>query len=187
MPESVESKAVLSTASWINSLVCTALTISLVVCATKLTAGSKFKIPGIDTEFNTDYTWMIFAAFTIAHWYVTVLFIKSCRTLFREDYQNAKLTWEELSHNGPLLFRGLMPRLLPERGRIAIMRWDDLTTWLAHGGAILFIAGMIPFSKFAFLDILRALIITFINWTLGSSWVIAASELTCEQGRTRLL
>lgn len=187
MAESIASKAVISTATWIDKLVSTALVVAIVVVATKITAGAKFKIPGIDVEFDTGYTWVIFTAFTLAHLYVTVLFIKACRTLFRTDYTNAKPTWEELTRSGPLLFRGLMPRLLPQNGRIAVMRWDDPTTWLAHGGAVLFFAAIIPFSSFSLLSIATALIITLVNWILGSNWVIAASELTCDPGKTRLL
>jgi hypothetical protein len=53
--------------------------------------------------------------------------------------------------------------------------------------ALLFFAAIIPFSSFSLLSIVTALIITLVNWLLGSNWVIAASELTCDQGRAKLL
>ncbi|UIE40243.1 hypothetical protein [Leptodesmis sichuanensis] len=55
--ESIASKAVISTATWIDKLVSTALVVAIVVVATKITAAAKFKIPGIDVEFDTGYTW----------------------------------------------------------------------------------------------------------------------------------
>ncbi|CAB1084996.1 hypothetical protein D1AOALGA4SA_12493 [Olavius algarvensis Delta 1 endosymbiont] len=187
MGDSTATRNVISLASWINKIIVTGLVFSLAVVASKLTAGATFKVPGTDVQLKTGYAWIVFAVFTVAHAYVTILFVRACRYLFREDHANAKSTWKELSRNGPLFFRDMMPRLLSDGSRVAIMRWDDMTTWLAHAAAMLIFAAMVPFSNLTTLGFVPAVVLTFINWLLGGKWVIAASELSSKRGMTRLL
>lgn len=187
MAETLAGKSVVSLAGWINTVLVTGLTIAGGVVVTKFCAGSTFKIPGTDVLVGTAHVWILFLPFTLAHLYVALLFIRACRYLFRHDRDNARKVWEELSLEGPLFFRGIMPRLLPLGRNIARMRRDDLTTWLAHVGAIAFWVAMSPIPQGPALTYAAATALTFINWTIGSNWVIAASELTSDPDVARIL
>lgn len=188
MEQSPRVRSVLSTAGWVNSVVTAMLLFAVAVLATKVTAGTKFKIPGTEAELELKHAWMVFAAFTVGHLYVAVLFKKSCEALFYQEHQNAKATWEDLTRDGPLFFRGLMPRNVPADGSpIVQMDSSDPTTWLAHLAAILFFVAIVPFERSAPLGMIAAPTLTVINWTLGSHWVIAASELTLETSKARVL
>jgi hypothetical protein len=64
--------------------------------------------------------------------------------------------------------------------RLYLMDPGDPSTWLAHGAVILMASATIPFKLeaataiFAFVSV----VLSFVNWQIGSHWVIALSELT---------
>lgn len=187
MNDSLASRAVLDDARLVNIVVVAEVLLALAIVATRLTAGDKFTIPGTVTSLQTKYAWIVIAAFSVGHIYVTILFRRACGRLFFTEHQNAKPSWEELTSVGPFFFRQLRPRHVPSGGFVAWMDRKDLTSWLAYGSGILLFCSMFPFKHPTIVEATASIILTWLNWTLGTHWVLAASELTLEIGQTRFL
>ncbi len=192
--KSVASEAVIKIAERINKLLITAFLLAIAAVITKLTAGSTMKIPSTDIAIPITYFWIVFAVFTGAHAYLAIFFKGACGHLFYKDHKNAMNTWEKLTRNGPIFFNGMRPRLLPDlppatknaTRAVAPMAVNDGTTWLHYGMAILLFFAILPFDPITF-GLGVALILVLLNWFLGSSWAIAVSELTLEEGKAKYL
>jgi hypothetical protein len=117
MDGSVASKAVIDTARLVNKVVSAELLLALAIVVTRLSAGDKFRIPGTVTEIQTKYAWIVFAAFSVGHLYVTILFRRACGTLFYTEHQNARATWEELTKTGPRLVCQTISQQMVQRQR----------------------------------------------------------------------
>lgn len=187
MNDSLASRAVLDDARLVNIVIVTEVMLAVAIVATRLTAGDKFTIPGTVTFLQTKYAWIVIAVFSVGHIYVTILFRRACGKLFFTEHESAKPTWEELTSVGPFFFRQLRPRHVPSGGFVAWMDRKDLTSWLAYGSAILLFCAMFPFKYPTIVGSIASIILTWLNWTLGTHWVLAASELTCAPGETRFL
>ena len=157
----------------------------------KLTGQHTFVFRGV--QVGIGHFWLIVLALTFAHAYETHLFIQSAANLFHhQEHDVSARAWNALVRNGPLFFRGLLPRLDytdvqvggGEVVRLYKMNPDDPTTLLVHVAAIACFISMVRFRKtnwrVRIATFVAALLLTMGNWTIGSNWAVAASELKLE-------
>ena len=125
---------------------------------------------------------------------ILFLFIDACRKAFSSDRENLAETWKELTDMGPLFFRGLLPRLssVPRPAvrlgvEIIPIQRRDPTGWLDYAAAAALFVALIPFGRGTLTEVMATFVVPFANWTIGTRWRLAASELTAEPGQTVVL
>lgn len=175
-------EAVVHNADWVNRVLVSGTGIAGVVVLLKILGHSEFEWQ--DVKISVQGAWLVFTLFTFAHGYAAWLLIRSTHTLWASNApKEAEETFLKVSSTGSLFVRGMIPRtkrIQHGDGYIYLMDPKDPSTWLAHGAVILMIAATIPFKlgvATIFLA-LGSLVLSFVNWQIGSHWVIALSELT---------
>jgi hypothetical protein len=135
MAETALTKGVVSTAEWINKILAFSLLLAVTLFIAKLLDVTEIEIAQLDVPIQ--FAWIAFVVLTVAHLYATLVFVTKCARLFFTDHGKAGTTWDSLTHDGPLFFRGMIPRHFTGNGP-TVMSFADPTTWLVHGAAILF-------------------------------------------------
>lgn len=176
-------KSVLASSKWLNNVLLFGFILALIIAISK-SIGEIQQITLLEiVEIPLKYSWLLFSIFTLAHAYTTFLFIKAVRKYWNlEGSMECSNLFEELTGTGGIFMRGLVPRLL-EGGRIARMSNTDISSWMSHIGGILLFFAIVPYELKISLLTLTGLLITYINWIIGSQWAIALSELAIAKER----
>ena len=154
-----------------------------IVVLAKLLGGSDFEIWGLKVKLV--WTWIPFAALTIAHLYGALLFIRRAYGLFVAGDTSRSKAWEKLTSGGLLWFDGFIARRearkLPLGFVVYRMSLGDPTTWLAHGVALGFFVAIFDWQNanwtMRLATGLAGGVILVVNWLIGTNWAVAASEL----------
>jgi hypothetical protein len=182
MSETPTMKGIQATAIWINRVLVFGLILTITLLITKILNLPKIKVVNIDIPIEN--AWMVFAAITIAHIYATFVFVIQCFRLFWNEHANAETTWHMLTENGPLFFRGMIGQFH------GVMSLGDPTTWFTYGAATLFLVVLfpwVPLSQLTWQSIAPPILLTIINWIVGSQWALAASDLRVDQDKALYL
>lgn len=181
-------EAVIENAKWVNRVLSAGLSISGVVLLLRLLGAKEFKWAGI--QLSTSYAWLVLFILSIAHTYTAYLLVTASHELWlSSEPERCRATFGSLAKTGGLFFRGLIPRRLDRVKKSLVfqiyrMRGDDPTTWISCSAAILAFIAMVPFdlsNLTHFIDrFVLAVIIVGFNWCVGTTWVIALSELKAE-------
>ena len=184
-------KVVLENAKWMDKVLVSGVGIAgvivLVIVLLKLTGAKEFEWANM--KFSTTYAWPVCFILTVAHVYTAWLFIRSILTLWQQETSdNCRTAFQEVTTTGNLFVRKMIARTQRVRTRsgryIVAMKIDDPSTWATYSAAGLLIAAIVPFDLtniWLFLFLLAiATILTWVNWIVGSNWIIALSELTLE-------
>jgi hypothetical protein len=182
--------AVTSSAELLNALLVSGLALAGVIVLLKIVGKDEFEVWKVPIKLK--YAGAVFALFTVAHLYLAVLFIQDAYHIFFEHHELALDAWNTLHGKGFIFFHGMVARVQLNRVYIGghpayevPMDWADPTTWLVHGAAILVFLAIVKWKnanwKLRTITLTSAFLIIVVNWTVGSNWVIAASELTLPQ------
>ena len=187
-----QKKAVISNSKWIDNVLWSGTIAAFVIILTRVFGGNTVSIPAAGFNINLDYAWLVISLITIAHLYTTILFVKSARSLWRiSEYHEYKSVFSDIIAEGGIFFRDFKPRLLTPGSNLAPMSWNDLSTWTSLFATILLFFAVIPFSmeelwhKWWLPGI--AAFLTYCNWTIGSKWAIALSELAVNKHESMFL
>jgi hypothetical protein len=179
--------AVVASAGWINGLLITGVALSGVIVILKLAGKGEFEVWKVPVK--TSYAWAIAVLLTIAHYYVTVLFLRDCDAIFDEgNAAVAQGAWDRLSGGSLLFFHGLVARLTYTEWyvggkpyKVFHMDRSDPTTWLAHGAAVLVFLAIARFRGVRWFvrigTCLAGLLVMYANSHIGAQWAITASYL----------
>jgi hypothetical protein len=94
--------------------------------------------------------------------------------------------FNEITNTGNIIVRGLIPHMEIVEIRPGVyvvpMRIDDVSTWGAYGSVLLLPIAVIPFHIDNVISFMRlislSIVVTYINWKIGTLWVVALSRLT---------
>jgi len=173
--------AVMASTDWVNRVLTGGLILSGVVVLLKLTGKSQFK--WADVEFSLSSAWMVFALFTLAHFYTALLLLRSTHRLWRDGTPESKArTFDKVSATGGLFVRGMLPSVdLRKIVWVQGINPHDPSTWLTRAASILLLLAIVPFAKVASLSFLLyafvAVLIMSVNWLIGSLWLVSIAEL----------
>jgi hypothetical protein len=178
----------MSVAGWLGAMVFSAMTLCGAAVILKLFGKVKFEWIGVAIELK--YFGFVMGGFTVAHAYITWLFVASCRQLQTLNPETRRDIWRRLTvEDGPLLFRAMEPRtalepvLLPFVGyrNLHVMSPWDPTTWLLCACAALLFLSVLRVRRVSWRSRLLSLglasLLVLVNWVLGSVWAISASRI----------
>lgn len=181
--------AILENEKWVNRVLVSGTTISTIIVLLKFIEASEFEWNGVIVEIeNFRFLISICVAFTAAHWYTSKLLITSVVEFWKHStYKDRIRLLETLRATGGLLTRGFIPR---ERVKIKrdlyIYKFNikDHTVWISYGSIIILLLSIIPWNSVD-KSLLISLILTagltsIINWTIGSTWIVALTELSLQ-------
>jgi hypothetical protein len=179
-------KAIISIAKSIDAVLKIGALLAVAVIVAKMLGVKEIEMPKIENvKVPVEHAWIAFAALTVAHAYWTVLFVRKSAALYNTERQTAKRTWELLTENGPLFFRGMIPTTFTGTG-IVVRSIRDLPFLVAHAAALTTFAALVPwvaFGQMTWLSIAPAVVLTISNWLIGGYWVISALELNNDDSK----
>jgi len=187
-------KAVVENAKWVDAVLLSGVALGGILIIAKTIGADEFDLH--DLEISVDNAWIIFSIITSAHFYTSWLLNREILRLW-ETHSDEKCmaVFNEVRATGGIFVRGLSPRTNRIKSTFGIqiyeMRLDDPSTWAAHIFAVLLIAAIVPFDlsnpSYFFLILLVAIIITIINWIIGSLWIVPLSELAISHDESKIL
>lgn len=151
-------------------------------------------------ELSLNKCWIIVLAYTLAHLYCSVNVVRSTKDFLRETKDAYKdisvvnrqkeLLWNKITLSGKFSFRRMERRQLSGQMQIPFsekrisfykISVDDISNWIYFGLALLILNGVADFKqndkrKFR-RSLLIASLLALINWTIGSVWTAALSNL----------
>ena len=188
----LDQEAVIENAKWVDNVIVAGISLAGIIVLIKMFGGSEIEWQGI--KLSTDFGWLFFTFFTLAHAYTSWLFNLSIRDLVeRNSFAICRKTFDEITAIGGFFFRRLLPRTevtgIIAGIKIVGMCSSDPTVFLAYSCAILLLAAIIPFeisNVYLFLfKIIIAFVIVIGNWMIGSNWVVNLSKLTIKSDSRR--
>ena len=180
-------KGLAGSADWLSALVLFGLGVAYLVVFLKLLGRTHVQVFGV--EIHVKSVWMVFLALTFAHGAVAVLHLKNAsKLMFHQDGVARKdptriRAWEELTVNGPLVFRHLVKRrsmglatvpnpMTPIQDPLAIPSYiSAIAVCVAHARW----KGQNRRSRF--LWIMVGVLMALANWVIASAWVTGTAEL----------
>lgn len=187
MAENTEllQRAVKANAAWIDKVLVSGALIAVSVIFLRLIGGDSLTFQGI--KIPLQHAWAILALVTFLHCYAMVLFVQSARRLWQvADETQCAAAWHELTAEGGLFMRGMQPRLLGANSSTAPMG-NEPATWMTHLCAIALVGAIIPYELTLDWRTFAAIALTVLNWSFGSRWAIALSELSTSKGNSIIL
>ena len=177
-------EGLLASAGRLESVLSFGAGLAAVIVFLKLLRRNEFEVWGV--KIRLGYAWIVFAILTIAHLYTGIRFIQRCYAIAFDASVSDLEAWQTLTNGTLLWFDGLIARVQHIEGpggiSLYIMDAGDLTTWLAHAGAVAMFFSIVRIFgarwRVRIATIVVAVVISVSNWTIGSNWIIAASELT---------
>jgi hypothetical protein len=173
--------AVIENSKWVDRVLWTQAAVGLTVVIGKFMGVTEFEWQHV--KFNVSTAWFVFLLLTIAHLYASLLLIKSLRRFWDcSDAHSRRALFAKITATGGIFVRGLVART--EYDGTLFVRYrmspSDPSAWAALMGSAFLVASIIPFSlsKSMWWMLLVAFAITQVNWSIGSHWVIALSDLT---------
>jgi hypothetical protein len=191
---SYRQQAVIENGKWIDGVLLTGTTVAAIAVVTKLVGATDFEFESF--KISVDYMWVVFAVFTVIHFYTAWLFNRAIFDLWKtQSEEECLVAFQEITTTGGFFVRGLMPRIRYTKTifgiRIYKMRLDDPSTWATHTLALLLIAAIIPFDMTNiqwFLNmVFLSMVIGIINWLIGSEWILSLSELSIPHEKSVIL
>jgi hypothetical protein len=181
-----KQRAAIENFNWVNNILLSALTLSAVVVAAKLTGLTSVGIYQ-DIRVSSGNVWKVFVLLTVAHGYAAHLLKQSILELLSsESTQKCKEVYLELTISKGPITRGMTPRRVLSRSfkylHLYRMNNADLSAWFSCFALMLFMASIIPFSLLNIQSFTKCLIVSallaLINWYIGTSWIILLSMLS---------
>jgi hypothetical protein len=183
----LETKGLISAAEWLDSLFRDAGLFAFAVIALRLIGSDELEFQGM--KFRVRHYRVLAVILTLAHLFLAVVFVESCRRLVDSPALERRRAWQELTVAGPLLFRGMEPRLrtkdlpLPFIGRrkVYLIENADLAGWLS-----LILATLVGLStadyrlcgwRARLLSLAPGALLAAVNWVIGGWWAVTASGL----------
>ena len=175
--------AVLARAGWISQVLVAGVILSATVCFLRYRRQEEFEV--LKVKFPLRLFPLFCAGYTLAHGYLTWLFVDICTKV-----HPMPALWSGLTLKGPIVFNGMLPRdklleiPLWSGLRIPITHisvWDP-TLWLFYSFCIVVYFGFTWSCELGGYSRLRtrflAILLLASNWILGGLWANAASLLT---------
>jgi len=178
-------------AETLSKILWTGLLLSVAVCVVELLGKDSIKVANVDIPVR--YGWIAFSVFTILHAIWTVEFVKSARRFWElTDEDTYSKLFLDITSEGGYFMRNMSPRILPNGAGWAPMG-NELATWLAHLAALLLFFALISAAMSSKgttdspIALAAAVVLLYVNWTLGSRWAIALSELAVPKEDSTIL
>lgn len=189
LPVTHDIDGLYNTAKWLTWTINSGLVLVLLTVLVKCVETDRIpiQVPVYSISVALENMWVVFTLFTWTHVYFTGLFIQKCYLLFRraDDHHKAE-AWRRLTDGSLLWFNGLKPREYTPDGGPLLPNMDllDSTAYLALAAAIMFFVAVVRVKNVSWFvkvgTLLAGATLVFVNWVLGTHWVLAASELTVE-------
>jgi hypothetical protein len=175
--------AVKENAKWVNTVLAVGVPLFGAIVLLKFLGATKFTWEHI--TIGTSQAWIAAVIFTVAHLYSTILLVRSLRVVWSDaTAEQRRRLAKEIVATGGLFVRGLVSRtkVLTASGGPFIryrMEIDDPTAWVSQLALPVLVLAVVPFSwsLSLLLMIPVAVVIAEANWTIGSHWAIALSDL----------
>ena len=182
------TKALQSSAEWLNTIVLFALGITAIVLLLKVVQQRKIVIGGVTMALES--VWIVFVALTIGHGMTTIIHLKTASVIMydssgieRNDPVRMKV-WQAISTGGPLVFRNIV-----QRARVGTLSFPDLAHPLkdplaipSYVSAIAFFTANVHWRGKSRRQktgwIFAAMFLTATNWAVASLWVFGTLELS---------
>jgi hypothetical protein len=133
--------------------------------------------------------WLFFVIFlllTFAHYWTGILLLShSLHKLWQANSSElSEYAFNEVTTTGGIFVRGLIPRI-ENVGVIYLIDMRDPSAWAAHAAALALIFAIVPwyFAPPFFILLVLAIVLMFVNWMIGSNWIILLSELKVEHDK----
>jgi hypothetical protein len=163
--------------------------IALGAVLAKLFGGNEIEVQGVMVNLN--HVWIVFFAFTVAHWFLGWSLGQSIRQLQQTSTREQGLqVWCYLKGEGNVFVRNMLPRRRAPWGvklpGFEINRRDP-AGWVASAAVLLLAAASVPFCLACLRSsILLSLIpqitlfLAIVNWVIGGMWITRLSGLVME-------
>lgn len=179
-------EGLLATAGRLEAVLTTGAALAGIIVFLKLIGKRQFKVWGVEVDLG--YAWVVFCAFTCAHIYIAVRFVQRCLEIFTATEVSNQDAWKALTAGKLLWFDGLIARVeevVTGTGiHLYVMDLSDPTTWLAHIAVVALFVAILRWREATWnvrvASLGAALVLSIVNWMVGSNWIIAASELSLE-------
>lgn len=182
-------KRVVKNAEAITGLLWIGCGIALGAVLAKLFGGEQIQVQGV--EVNLNQVWIVFVAFTVAHWFLGWSLGQSIRHLQQNATPEQGLqVWCYLKGEGNIFVRNMLPRRRAPWG-IKFPGFEisgrDPAGWVANAAVLLLVAASVPFCLSCLRSSLLsslipeiALFLAIINWLIGGMWMTRLSGLVME-------
>jgi len=168
---------------WVDGVLSVGVTVFGTIVLLKFLGANQVTLKGI--TINTSQAWIPALIFTVAHLYSTILLVGSLRSVWNHSSaEERRRLARETTATGGLFMRGLIARtkvLSKSGGPFIRYRMDirDPSAWASQLALPILVLAVVPFSLTPWLLIFIPVAVLFAeaNWTIGSHWAVALSEL----------
>lgn len=184
------SIAITENSKWVNAVFISGIAFCLSLLSAKFLGVSTFKWRSTDLDISDiRVLGVVCLIFTGSHWYASKLLLQSVLEFWKAKHFSERFKlFEQLRASGGVLMRGFLPRERKEvRKNLYVyrIRSTDPTIWIAYGSVLVIIISITSwqyFNSYAFWKSLFLSTVTaFMNWHIGSNWVVALTELTYQK------
>lgn len=189
--------AIIENLKWVDKMLWIGFSLGMVLIGLKITGKDTFEWSSL--HLKTSDSWIVFLLLTIAHAYITILLLRSINLIWKKAPAEVRVeVFNTITSTGGIFVRGLTPRIKNDSysilgKKITMTRVDlfDPSVWASLLGIFVLIVAVVPFSmsdhRSLISHLVIALLLSGINWILGSQWAIALSELAEQKEKSHYL